>query len=257
MPMAKTSEIINVTQDNVEEVGFFCLMSRKQSEGYQRKLRWLKDRFAEGMKIKLLKLPKRGFIEYIPGAYAWRAVEAKGYMFIHCLWVVGKSKGKGYAAQLLNECIEDAKRVGMNGVAIATAPGNWLIGNELFLQHGFVPADRAPLAFELLVKKFRDAPSPRFTGNWDEKMNRCGKGFTIFRSDQCPYLEDAVNYFNETANELNLSIKVIELKNAKEIRELAPTAYGVFNVVYDGKPFSYHYLLKKDILRRLEDFKAA
>ena len=94
MSQNKPVEIINVNEDNVEEVGFFCLMSRRQSEAYQRKLRWLKDRFDEGMKIKMLKLPDRGFIEYIPGEYAWRAVEAKGYMFIHCLWVVGKSKGK-------------------------------------------------------------------------------------------------------------------------------------------------------------------
>jgi hypothetical protein len=33
------------------------------------------------------------FIEYIPGEQAWRAVHADGYLLIHCLWVVGKSKG--------------------------------------------------------------------------------------------------------------------------------------------------------------------
>lgn len=254
--MAQTNsvKIIDVTKDNVEEVGFFCLMSRRQSEGYQRKLHWLKDRFDEGMRIKLLKLPERGFIEYIPGEYAWRAVDATGYMFIHCLWVVGKSKGNGYATLLLNECIEDAKRANKDGVAIVTTPGNWLIGKKLFLQNGFESVEQAPPKFELMVKKFRDVASPRFSGNWDRKMKNCGKGFTIFRSNQCPYLEDAVNYFVDTANELNIPYKVVELTNAKEVRELIPTAYGVFNVVYDGKPFSYHYLLKKDILKRLEDF---
>lgn len=42
----------------------------------------------------MLELPERGFIEYLPGEHAWRAVHADGYLFIHCLWVVGKSKGK-------------------------------------------------------------------------------------------------------------------------------------------------------------------
>lgn len=253
MPQKRPAEIINVTKDNVEQVGFFCLMSRKKSEGYQRKLHWLKNRFAEGMKIKLLKLPERGFIEYIPGEYAWRAVEAEGYMFIHCLWVVGKSKGKGYAEQLLNECIVDAKRDGMKGVVIATTPGNWLIGNELFLKNGFEVVDQALPPFKLMAKKFYDTASPGFSGNWDEKRSRCGKGFTIFRSDQCPYLDDAVNYFVDTADELNIPNQVIELTSAKEVRELSPSAYGVFNVVYDGKPFSYHYLLKKDISKRLDE----
>lgn len=253
MSFDNPAEIIDVNKNNVEEVGFFCLMSRRKSEGYLRKLRWFKDRFDEGMRIKLLRLPERGFIEYIPGEYAWRAVDAKGYMFIHCLWIVGKSKGKGYAKLLLNECIEDAKQVGKDGVAIVTTPGNWLIGKKLFLQNGFESVDQAPPKFELMVKKFHNAPSPRFSGDWDKKMKNCGKGFTIFRSNQCPYLEDAINYFTDTANELNIPCKVVEIKNAKEVRKIAPTAYGVFNVVYDSKPFSYHYLLKKDILRRLEE----
>jgi hypothetical protein len=95
--------IIDVTADNFEETGFFCLMSRRKSEGYQRKLRWLHERFDEGLRIKMLDLSEggRGFIEYIPGEYAWRPVEASGYLFIHCLWVVGKSKGNGYAKLLL------------------------------------------------------------------------------------------------------------------------------------------------------------
>ena len=93
---APFSEIITVTAQNIETTGFFCYMSKKKSEGYGRKLKWLRDRFGEGMCIKLLKLPERGFIEYIPGEHAWRAIHADGYLFIHCLWVVGKSKGKGF-----------------------------------------------------------------------------------------------------------------------------------------------------------------
>jgi hypothetical protein len=45
-------KIIDVTADNVEERGFFCLMSRRKSTGYQRKLKWLRARFDEGLQIK-------------------------------------------------------------------------------------------------------------------------------------------------------------------------------------------------------------
>jgi hypothetical protein len=105
-------KIIEVNAENVEKTGFFCFMSKRKSEGFQRKLRGLKDRFAEGMRIKMFELPERGFIEYLPGEYAWRAVNASGYMFIHCLWVVGKSRGKGLAGILLDECIKDAQAWG-------------------------------------------------------------------------------------------------------------------------------------------------
>jgi hypothetical protein len=45
-------KIIDVTADNVEERDFFCLMSRRKSTGYQRKLKWLRARFDEGLQIK-------------------------------------------------------------------------------------------------------------------------------------------------------------------------------------------------------------
>lgn len=75
MRKAERPSIIDVTRSNVDETGFFCYMSKRKSEGFRRKLAWVKARFAEGMRIKMLEPPERGFIEYIPGEYAWRAVD--------------------------------------------------------------------------------------------------------------------------------------------------------------------------------------
>jgi hypothetical protein len=58
-------EIIGVNGNNVATTGFFCGMSKPKSEGYRQKLEWLKDRFAEGLKIKMIARGGRGFIEYI------------------------------------------------------------------------------------------------------------------------------------------------------------------------------------------------
>lgn len=191
MSTVKRAKLIDITAENVAEKGFFCYMSKPQAEGYQRKLNWLRARFAEGMRIKMYELPQRGFIEYIPGEYAWRTVDAKGYMFIHCLWVVGKSKGQGLGGQLLKECIKDAREAGMHGVAMLTSEGNWLASKELLLQHGFKPVAQEPPSFNLMVMKFDAAPPP----------------------------------------------------------------YGVFSIVYNGKLLSHHYLLEKELLKRLEEFK--
>ena len=35
-----------------------------------------------------------GFIEYVPGEYAWRGVNAEGYMFIHCIWIAANKHRK-------------------------------------------------------------------------------------------------------------------------------------------------------------------
>jgi GNAT superfamily N-acetyltransferase len=243
--------IIEVNEENVSQTGFFCYMSKRKSEGYQRKLRWLRARFAEGMKIKMLELPERGFIEYTPGEYAWRAVEARGYMFIHCLWVVGKSRGKGYAKRLLQECLEDAERAGMHGVAVVTSEGNWLVSKRLLLKQGFQSVAQAPPSFELLVKPFRDGPSPSFTGNWDTKGHRYGQGITIIRSDQCPYIQDATRTILEAAEEIGIDTRVVELRDCQEVRNLAPSPYGVFNVIFNGDLLSYHHLSEKEVWKRL------
>ncbi|MBN1351844.1 GNAT family N-acetyltransferase [candidate division KSB1 bacterium] len=247
---SQNAKIIDVTADNVEQTGFFCYMSKPKTEGYQRKLNWIKARFPEGMRIKMLELPLRGFIEYIPGEYAWRSVNASGYIFIHCLWVVGKSRGKGLAGVLLEECINDARAAGLNGVAMVTSERIWLAGKQLLLKQGFVSVAEVP-PFNLMVKKFNDAPDPSFTGDWEQKASRLGDGLTVVYSDQCPYIPDATNAVLEFAQKRNIPFRALELKSSHDVRQLAPSPYGVFSIAYNGKLLAYHYLLPKDLEKLL------
>ncbi len=244
--------LLDILPDNVERLGFFCQMSRRKYPGWQRKLAWVRNRLKEGMRIKLLGQGERGFIEYIPGEYAWRPVEARGFMVIHCLWVVGKSKGKGYGDRLLEACMEDARRAGMSGVAMVTSEGNWLAGSRLLSKHGFEAVDWVEPSFALMALRFRDTRVPRLTGQWSEKARRFGKGLTVIRSDQCPYNEDAVEHLLAAAGEHGIPSRVVELNSASDVRTRSPSPYGTFGVVLDGRLVSYHYLLRKDADRLLK-----
>jgi N-acetylglutamate synthase-like GNAT family acetyltransferase len=241
-------DIVDVTADTIAEHGFFCYMSKKKSEGYQRKLRWLKARFAEGMRIKLFALPERGFIEYVPGEYAWRAVNADGYMLIHCLWVVGKSKGKGFGAVLLDECIADARRSKLKGVAMVSSEKVWLAHKGLLVRHGFECVDRADPTFSLMVTKFGKFPGPSFAGDWEKKASVFGRGLTVVRSDQCPYIVDATVAAVDCAAKAKVECAVVELESRDDVMRRSPTPYGVFGIVLNGKIVSYHYMLEKDLL---------
>ena len=248
MTRSPSPEIIDVSAENVEKTGFFCYMSKKKSDGYRRKLNWVKDRFAEGMRIKMLALPERGFIEYIPGEHAWRAVHADGYFLIHCLWVVGKSKGMGFSTALLDACVADAQRLKMKGVAMATSENVWLAGRRVFENYGFECVDTAPPAFSLMVKKFAKRTAPSFAGNFEAKASAFGQGLTIVRSDQCPYIVDAASTATATAAKAGVKSRVVELESRADVLRLSPSPYGVFGLVLDGKLLSYHYLLEKDLL---------
>jgi GNAT superfamily N-acetyltransferase len=244
--------IVEVNKDNVSAKGFFCYMSKRKTEGYRRKLHWLRERFDEGMKIKMLDLEQggRGFIEYIPGESAWRAVNAEGYMFVHCIWVAGRSKGKGYGTLLLQECVQEAGESGMKGVAALASEGNWLVHSKFLLNHGFEPADQHP-PFSLLVKKFSAHESPSLARDFSEMPARYKKGLTIVRSDQCPYVDASVQAALDAAGELGITASVVELRTSGDVRRLSPSPYGAFGLVYDGKLISYHGLARKELLRIL------
>ncbi len=247
--MSEGFEIKTVDASNIDETGFFCYMSKRKEPGYKQKHEWLMKRFSEGMKLKILH-EKNGrdvaFIEYIPGEFAWRAVNAPGYMVIHCLWVVGKGKGKGYGSRLIQECLEDSRAQKMLGVAMLTSDRTWLAGKKIFLQNGFKEVAQAPPSFQLMVSSFRDAVSPSLPEDWDERAKAFGSGLTVIRTPQCPYIENGARDILAFAKDRGIQARSLELKTAKEVQKQSPSAYGVFGTVLDGKLLAYQYLLEKD-----------
>ena len=238
-------KIIDTNADNILEYGVCGYKSIKRA-GYPEKIEWLKKRFPEGMKMKTLYSDKdgtQGMIEYIPGEYCWRPVQASGYMFIHCIFVGFKRayKRKGYGSLLVDECLEDAKKESMQGVAVLTRKGAFMAGKELFVKKGFEVVDTAPPDFELLVKKFnKNSPTPKFKGNWEKRLSQYGQGLTIIRADQCPYSVKNVKEIKETAEKIyGLKPSIIELRNCQEAQN-SPCPFGTFCIVYNGKVIAHH-----------------
>ena len=238
-------KIIDTNADNILEYGVCGYKSIKRA-GYPEKIEWLKKRFPEGMKMKTLYSDKdgtQGMIEYIPGEYCWRPVQASGYMFIHCIFVGFKRayKGKGYGSLLVDECLEDAKKESMQGVAVLTRKGAFMAGKELFVKKGFEVVDTAPPDFELLVKKFnKNSPTPKLKGNWEKRLSQYGQGLIIIRADQCPYSVKNVKEIKETAEKIyGLKPSIIELKNCQEAQN-SPCPFGTFCIVYNGKVIAHH-----------------
>jgi N-acetylglutamate synthase-like GNAT family acetyltransferase len=235
-------DIVDTNADTVADCGF-CGFKNTKQEGYRRKVAWLRKRFDEGLKFKVLEARGEGavgFIEYIPGEYTWRPIEAPGYMVIHCVMIHRKEfKGKGYGKLLVEECLEDAKREKMHGVAVVTSGGTWMASRDLFSQCGFETVDTAPPSFELLVKRLRKTSSPTFKTGWDAKLRRYGSGLTIIQSDQCPCIAKSTADILEACDDLGMRPNVVDLKSGRQARA-APSAYGIFNIVYDGELVAEH-----------------
>jgi GNAT superfamily N-acetyltransferase len=237
-------QIIDTNADNIRGCSH-CGNKNAANLGYRRKTDWLKARYPEGLRYKVLRSEEFGdigMIEYAVGNHAWRPVEAEGYLVIHCLWVYGKHKRKGLGSLLLESCLEDAKKSKCRGVAVVTSSDSLMAGSDLFMKAGFVAVDRttgsseaSAAPYELLVKKLKKtAPDPRFIVEKERLLKRYRKGLTILGADQCPYVANSVERIAEASRRLGLEAKVVRIGSAKASREL-PTPYGVFSIIFDGK----------------------
>ena len=209
---------------------------------------------AEGLRIKIIYEGSRsaGFVEYTPGETSWRVVQAAGYMVIHCMWVVGRHKGKGYGARLLDQVIDEAKHQGMLGLVTVSSSGTWLANKGFFLHHGFQLVDKAPPSFGLLVKQFVQGSLPSFPTDWESRAMRTPQGLVVYHSGQCPYHAMFIGSLEKAASQMGLPFQAIELKTSLEARQLSPSAYGVFGVVYNGRLLSYRPIGGKTLRQILE-----
>lgn len=237
-------KIIDLTPDNIADYGVCGYKDVDKHLELRKKIDWFKNLYSKGLRIKAIMSQKGGYqgmLEYIPGEYAHRPVNADNYMFIHCLFVGFKNeyKGKGLATSLINECIKETKEKKMNGIAVVTRKGSFMAKKDIFLKLGFELVDETKPDFELLVLKFNDkAPNPSFK-DMLKQLEKYQQGLTILRSAQCPYTEKNVNEIIKTAREkYQLETNLIEIENAKEAQE-SPCPFGTFCIIYNGEIISY------------------
>jgi len=235
-------KIIDLTPENIAEYGVCGYKDVKKHLELRRKIEWFSKYYPLGLRIKAVIAETgeyQGMLEYIPGEYAHRPVNAAGYMFIHCIFVGFKSnfKGKGYASALLDECINESRNARMNGVVVVTREGSFMAKKDIFLKKGFTLIDKAKPDFELLVLKFdENAEDPSFK---ELSANKYSAGLTILRSPQCPYSVKNVEAIMQTAKSMKLNPTLVEMDDHLSAQE-SPCAFGTFCIVGNGKILSHH-----------------
>lgn len=254
-------EIIDVNSENVDSVGLFCKQSQKSETGYQNKFEWIKQRFEEGLKYKMLRVSEgknkkslRGLIEYIPGEFNWRGIKADNFMVIHCLWIIGKHKMKGYASKMVDLCINDAKDTGFIGVVgMSAEKGAWLPKRQFYIKNGFTLVDIYEEKYELYVRFFGEpTEKPSFYPLSEEKRKQVGEGITMYYTHQCPYISAMVEDVRVFAKKNNKKFTSILLKTAKEVHLNQLHPYGTFTILCDGEIIPYKPGMKNKTLAEIK-----
>lgn len=241
MPQNDT-QIIDLTPDTIADYGVCGYKDVEKHLELRRKIAWFKEYYPKGLRIKALVSKSGGYqgmLEYIPGEYAHRPVDAAGYLFIHCIFVgfKGEFKGKGHASAMLDVVIAEAKAQGKVGVAVVTRKGSFMAKKDIFVKKGFHVADIAKPDFELLALKFDETvKNPKFKV---APITGYEHGLTIIRSPQCPYSVKNVDAIMQTARDMGMEPKLLDFTDAESAQK-SPCAFGTFCIIQDGKILSHH-----------------
>lgn len=242
--MSENIRIVSITKENLSDYPEVVCFINPKNQYFGQKLEWISKRFDEGLRIKLLYVADKkraaGFIEYIPGEFAWRAVTANKYMFIHCLYVYpNDNKNKGFGKLLIDTCIDDARENHFKGIAVVTSKGAFMTNRSIFLKAGFRVAEADNTGNDLLVFPFTENDKPEVSIN--KIATHSYQGLHIVYTRQCPWVSRMVEELAAEGLIEKLNIQVCELTTAKQAQN-APSLYATFNLIYKGKLLADRYI---------------
>ena len=243
-------EFINLTTENLTSEHLCCIIrTRKPHPGVEAKRAWLLKRLEEGHVFRKLNKKAVVFIEYAPLEKAWVPIVGENYFYIYCLWVTGEEKGKGYAKELMEYCLADAKSKGKSGVCMLGSQRQkaWLSDQSFAKKYGFEVVETTESGYELLALSF-DGTIPHFSQS-AKKEKIENQELTIYYDDQCPFIHQYINMIKEYCRSQNQPVSFIYVDTLEKAKEL-PCPFNNWAVFYKGQ-FETVNLLNLDSIKRI------
>ena len=241
-------EFINLTTENLTSEHLCCIIrTRKPHPGVEAKRAWLLKRLEEGHVFRKLNKKAVVFIEYAPLEKAWVPIVGENYLYIYCLWVTGEEKGKGYAKELMEYCLDDAKSKGKSGVCMLGSQRQkaWLSDQSFAKKYGFEVVETTESGYELLALSF-DGTIPYFSQS-AKKEKIENQELTIYYDDQCPFIHQYINMIKEYCSNQNQPVSFIYVDTLEKAKEL-PCPFNNWAVFYKGQ-FETVNLLNLDSIK--------
>lgn len=243
-------EFINLTTENLTSEHLCCIIrTRKPHPGVEAKRAWLLKRLEEGHVFRKLNKKAVVFIEYAPLEKAWVPIVGENYLYIYCLWVTGEEKGKGYAKELMEYCLADAKSKGKSGVCMLGSQRQkaWLSDQSFAKKYGFEVVETTESGYELLALSF-DGTIPHFSQS-AKKEKIENQELTIYYDDQCPFIHQYINMIKEYCRSQNQPVSFIYVDTLEKAKEL-PCPFNNWAIFYKGQ-FETVNLLNLESIKRI------
>ena len=229
------NEYINLDEKNIDEEHICCAIGDpKHQFGVDKKKEWIKNKLKDGHVFRKLNARGKIFIEYEPIETAWTPINGKNYVYIYCLWVAGSFKGKGIARELLEYAINDAKEKKKSGICtLVSQKKKPFLGDKKFFEHfGFKVVDTIK-DYELMALQFDDKEVPKFNDN-ARAMKIDNKDFTIYYSNECPYVEYEIKELADYAKDKGIKLDIVKIDSLEKAKN-APCIINNWANFYKGE----------------------
>ena len=229
-------EYLRVTKDNIEKEHICCAISNNKDIQISSKKAWMNECFDDG--LVFLRSVERGkcFIEYVPAENAWVPIIANNYLYIDCFWISGCLKGHGYADDLLQTCINEAKEKGKDGLCVLSSEKKrpFLSDPNFLAYKGFKVADESDVGINLMYLPFTNNGVVSKFENWAKHPHCEQNGFVLYYTSQCPFNGKYVPLIESAAQDNKIPFTAIQLKTKQQARK-APTPCTTYALFYNGQ----------------------
>ena len=244
------NEYINLTLENIDNEHICCAIGDPKHQNWvDRKKERIKDRLKDGHVFRKLNARWKMFIEYEPIETARVPITGKNYEYIYCLRVAWSFKWKWIWKELLEYAINDAKEKKMSGIStLVTKKKKPFIWDKKFFEHfGFKVVD-SNQDYELMALQFDNNETPKFTDS-AKKMEIDNQDFTIYYSNECPFVEHQVDELSQYSKDKKIKINFIKIDSLEKAKN-APCVFNNRANFYKWK-FISNTILNWNLLEKL------
>lgn len=236
--MARTArQIITVSPPNLDKTGFLSLENGLGGREGPVSRDWLIDRFNDGLQVRMLREPRRGFIEFAPARASWWPLVEMGNSVVVQRLRVDEATDPGDAAVLLLREAEDwARYYGFWAVLVLTGHGVDP-GTEADIQScGYTVVDETEGGVLLRAHVLQGPMAlPRLPRDWGMRTAALGSGLVIQTTGHCVDQTARGEALLAWSRAQGLSARMERLETAREARDRLAAPGTLFCVVLDGE----------------------
>lgn len=196
-PMTRVPRnVITVSPPNLDRTGFLSLEEGLAGPDQPTGRDWLISRLADGLQVRMLRDPLRGFVEFAPGRATWRPVREAGQsVVIECLRVDAQAGRVVGIGALLRVAEDWARYYGFSTLLILLRDGEDKELRTELSRQGFRVLDQTAGNVQLWGLVLQGpVPLPSLPQDWRARAARLGPGLVIQRlgnsDSQCQKAEE-------------------------------------------------------------------